>query len=239
MRTLTLGRRARWIVLGAILLVIVIGLALFLVSRARCFTLTGSIICRVETGERVVALTFDDGPTERGLSWALPILERHGARATFFLVGREAEAAPHLVRQITSAGHEAANHSYSHEVMMLRPSAFYDEEIQRTNQVLQAAGAPAPRLFRPPYGKKLAGLPRAVERRGLQMVMIDVEEPIEQSDPAAYARALLEQVRPGSIILMHLMYSANETARAALPLVLQGLRERGFRVVTASQLIDG
>jgi peptidoglycan/xylan/chitin deacetylase (PgdA/CDA1 family) len=235
---LTARARRRWIVLGlAALLVAVALLVLWQVSKARCYTLTGSIVCRVETQEKLVALTFDDGPTARGLERALPLLAQHGAHATFFMIGREAQAAPDLVRRVTAAGHEVANHSYSHERMMGLSSSFYDEEIARTNAVLQQAGAPPPRLFRPPYGAKLWSLPLAVERQGLQMVMIDVEEPLDAPDARTYADRILADVRPGSILLMHLMYSANQLARDALPLVLQGLRERGYRIVSVGELL--
>jgi peptidoglycan/xylan/chitin deacetylase (PgdA/CDA1 family) len=91
-------------------------------------------------------------------------------------------------------------------------------------------------LFRPPYGKKLWGLPAAVERQGYRMIMVDVEEP-RTTEPRAYAQSILNEARPGSILLMHLMYRSNETARQALPFVIEGLKERGFRLVTVSELL--
>ncbi len=215
----------------------VVGLyGLFKVSKARCFTLTGSVVCRVETARPAVALTFDDGPTERGLEAVLPVLEAHGARATFFLVGREAAQRPDLVRRITAAGHEVENHSWSHRRMAFRWGDSYTHELRRTEAVLDGDRGPGPRLFRPPYGKKLVGLPLAVEAEGLTMVTWDVEEPTT-TDPARFAQEIVAQAKPGSIILMHPMYGANETARAALPRVLQGLKAKGLEVVPAGELI--
>jgi peptidoglycan/xylan/chitin deacetylase (PgdA/CDA1 family) len=231
------GRRWPVWALGGLLVLALLVVAGWRVMRARCFTLTGDIVCRVETDVRMVALTFDDGPTPLGLDASLPLLDRYGARATYFLIGRQVEKAPDLVARIVAGGHEVANHSYSHRRLVLRSAATYDEEIQRTNALLERAGAPPPRLFRPPYGSKLYGLPAAVERHGLLMVMIDVEEPLGEEDGAGYAQALLRQVRPGSIILMHLMYRTNPVAREALPLVLEGLRARGYRVVSVSELL--
>jgi len=182
-----------------------------------------------------VALTFDDGPTELGVNAVLPALERHGATATFFLVGRQIEERPRLAARVKAAGHELANHSYSHRQMLARPASWYDEEIARTEAALASAGGGSG-LFRPPYGKKLWGLPRAVERAGLTMVMIDVEEPTT-NDPAEYARQMVAEARPGSILLLHAMFGANQTARDALPLVLDGLKAKGLRPVSVGELI--
>ena len=234
-------RRKKWLVYAgaAIGLLVVVAATLWEVSKARCFTLTGDVVCRVETDRPMVALTFDDGPTARGVDWVLPALEAQGVRATFFLTGAESEAAPQLVRRLAAGGHEIGNHSFSHQRMMWPFSGGYDEEISRAGAAISSAGAPAPRFFRPPYGKKLFALPRAVERQGLTMVTWDVEDPLDAADGRAYADAVLSDVRPGSIILMHVMYPANRTARDALPLVLEGLRSRGYRVVPVGELIDG
>ncbi|HLL31082.1 MAG TPA: polysaccharide deacetylase family protein, partial [Allosphingosinicella sp.] len=229
------GRRVRWIA-AALILALATAAALWAISRARCLALVGEIVCRVETEKPMVALTFDDGPTEHGVAAVLAALRTGGARATFFLIGREVSERPHLVRRIVADGHEIANHSLTHRVMIGRSAGFYDTEIRETHRRIIAAGAPAPKLFRPPYGKKLWGLPAAVRRHGYTMVMIDVEEP-EVEDPRAYADRLVRDAKPGSILLIHLMYRANRTAREAVPLVIEGLHARGFRIVTVGELL--
>lgn len=208
--------------------------ALFKISKAQCFTLTGKAICRVETDQKLVALTFDDGPTKMGLDAVLPQLKLYNAKGTFFLIG--AHAKPDFVRRIVADGHEVGNHSFRHRRMIFRSSGFYDEEIQRADAVLRQAGSPKPTLFRPPYGKKLIGLPLAIERNGYRMIMWDSGDPPDQ-DPVIYAQKVLEQVRPGSIVLIHPMYRAEATERAALPLILDGLAKRGYRMVTVSELL--
>lgn len=229
------GQRLRWIA-AILLLALALVAALWAVSNARCFALVGDVICRVETGRPMVALTFDDGPTEQGVDSALAALGARGARATFFLIGREVAQRPHLVRRIAAEGHEIANHSLTHRVMIGRSSGFYDREIGETHRRLIAAGAPPPKLFRPPYGKKLWGLPAAARRHGYRMVMIDVEEPLVE-DPRVYADRVVRGAKPGSILLMHLMYRSNRTAREALPLVIEGLQARGFRIVPVGELL--
>ena len=221
-----------------LVLAVAVGLAiatgLLAISKARCFSLTGEAICRVKTEQKLIALTFDDGPTKEGLDAVLPMLRRHGAKGTFFLIG--AHAKPDLVRRIVSGGHEVGNHGYRHARMVFHSSDFYDVEIQRTDAILQQGGAPRPSLFRPPFGKKLIGLPLAVERNGHRMVMWDSGDPPDR-DPATYAAKVLQDVQPGSIVLIHPMYPANATERAALPLILEGLSKRGYRMVTVSELL--
>ena len=235
------GNRRRKILLwgfGLAIVALLGALALFQISKARCFSLVGDAVCRVDTAERVVALSFDDGPTPEGVAWATTQLRRHGARATFFLIGRDIQGRERLVRQLVAEGHEVGNHSFSHQRMMLRRERFYDEEIARTDALLRRAGVASPRLFRPPYGKKLIGLPRALARHGYEMIMWDVEDPSGAETPRDYADRLLREVRPGSIIIMHIMYGGNRTARDALPLVLEGLAQRGYRVVTVGELLS-
>lgn len=232
------SRRSLNRIIAAALAVAVIGAVLWQVSRARCVTLAGSVTCRVETAKPMVALTFDDGPTPIGVESATEILDRFGASATFFLTGNEAERRPQLVRALLARGHEIGNHSYSHRQMVARSQAFYDREIARTDAVFRQAGAPETRYLRPPYGKKLIGLPRAVERHGHRMITWDVEDPPAAASPRDYANGIVENARPGSIILMHVMYSSNRTAREALPLVLQGLHAKGLQVVTVGRLLE-
>lgn len=239
MERASLGSRLKARAAPALLTLVVlaiIGLAIaHQLSNARCFVLTGPVVCRVETAEPLVALSFDDGPTEAGLAAVLPVLEQYDAHATFFVVGREASARPELLATLAQAGHEVGNHSYSHQRMVLRPQAFYDAEIAGTQTVLAQAGV-ASGLFRPPYGKKLLGLPASVARHRLRLIMWDVEDP-KTGDPDRFAREVLAEVRPGSIILLHPMYASNETARRALPQILAGLRARGYRAVTVGSLL--
>lgn len=211
--------------------------ALSAISNARCFALAGEAVCRVETRAPMVALSFDDGPTPDGVAWATAELRRTGAHATFFLIGDQIEGHEALVRRLLADGHEVGNHSFSHARMLFRPASFYDEEIRHTDRLLRRSGVPSPRLFRPPYGKKLFGLPRAVARQGYEMIMWDVEDPSGARDAREYAGRILRDARPGSIILMHIMYRGNGMAREALPLVLRGLAARGLRVVTVGELL--
>lgn len=229
--------RRRWWIPGILLiLVAVVVLGGFLTSRARCWQWVGTPVCRVETSEKIVALTFDDGPTAEGVDYFLQTLTSEGTKATFFLTGAGLAANPGQARRLVAAGYQIANHSYRHERMWgLFPDA-YERDIRDTDALLRREGGDAALLFRPPYGKKLTGLPIALARTGHRTIMWDIEDP-ETSDPKAFSDQVLEQVRPGSIILIHAMYRRRDTARRALPLILTGLKDRGYRAVTMSELL--
>lgn len=231
------SRRGR---LGLLAIVIALcSIALWQISKARCLQLVGEMVCRVETSERVVALSFDDGPTPDGVDAVLPPLRARGIKASFFVIGKEMTRFPGQAARLKADGHELGNHSFSHVRMIGHGAAFYDAEVRRTHGLLRAAGEAKPILLRPPFGKRLWGFPLAAERAGYRTIMWDVEDDAARHpEPADYARHILDQVRPGSIILMHTMYRHNSTARAALPLVLDGLAARGYRVVPVSALLQ-
>ena len=215
-----------------------LGLFLWQASKAECWQLVGDVTCRVEIGAPVVALSFDDGPTPEGVDAVLPELAKRKIRATFFLIGNRMEKFPGQAERLRAAGHELGNHSYSHVRMIGRSRAFYADEIARTDRLLRAAGVAKPTLFRPPFAKRLIGLPLEVEAAGYRMVTWDVADNVaHHRDPRSYAADIVARAKPGSIVLIHPMYRTNRVERAAIPLVLDGLQRRGFRIVTVGELL--
>src|ERR1044072_1519204 len=114
--------------------------AFWQISKARTFQLLGEIVPRVETQEKIVALTFDDGPTPEATDEILAILKAHQVKATFFLTGAEIEKSPESANQIVAAGHEVGNHSYSHERMFFKTPSFIQREIDDTDKLIREAG---------------------------------------------------------------------------------------------------
>jgi peptidoglycan-N-acetylglucosamine deacetylase len=209
-------------------------------SRARDFQLFGKLVTRVETTENVVALTFDDGPTKEYTAGVLALLREKGVKATFFIIGADAEKNPDDLRAIVADGHEVGNHTFVHDDMTLASSEKAASEIERTDAVIRSAGYSGEILFRPPFGKKLIGLPLYLANHSRTTVTWDVEpESFRKiaADPDLIAAHVVERTKPGSIIIMHVMYKAREPSREALPQVIDGLREKGFRFVTVSELI--
>lgn len=233
-------RRLRLAGIAAVVLVAAAATGFWQLSKSRTFQLFGTIVPRVETTEKVVALTFDDGPTAQYTDAVLAQLVERGVTATFFLTGRETEENPDKARAIAAAGHELGNHSFSHSNMALMGGAAVRDEIERTDRALRAAGQDGPIHFRPPYGKKFFALPRYLEATGRTTVTWDIEpETFDDvaADPKKIADHVLERARPGSIVLLHVMYGSRETSRQALPLIIDGLRGRGFSFVTVSELM--
>jgi peptidoglycan/xylan/chitin deacetylase (PgdA/CDA1 family) len=209
-------------------------------SRSRDFQLFGKIVHRVDTAEKVVALTFDDGPTPEYTPGVLALLKEKGVKATFFLIGSETEKNIDQARAIVADGHELGNHTYRHDDMNLAIVEKARNEVELTDAAIRKAGFAGEIFFRPPFSKKLIGLPQYLSDHDRITVTWDVEpESFDKiaADPARITAHVLEKTRPGSIIILHVMYGSRETSRQALPYVIDGLHERGFRFVTVGELI--
>lgn len=229
-----------WTIVASVILIALLGaFGLWRASKAECWQLVGDVVCRVETDRKIVALSFDDGPTPEGVDVVLRELDKRDVTATFFLIGNRMEKFPGTAERLRAAGHELGNHSFSHKRMIGQSQAYYTEEIAHTDDLLRKAGMIDPVLFRPPFGKRLFGLPLAVRNAGYRTIMWDVADDVaHHPEPKDYARDIVSRVRPGSIILMHPMYYGNTVERAALPLVLDGLVEKGYRIVPVGKLLE-
>ncbi len=212
----------------------------WLLSNARTFQQFGDLVARVDTDEKIVALTLDDGPTPAFTREVLQVLKDKGVHATFYLTGKEAQTSPESVKAIYTDGHEIGNHSFSHKRLMFMRESKIEAEVDDGVRALRAAGY-TPRLtFRPPYGKKLVYLPWYLSRFNITTVMWDVEPEKDDDigrDPAKIVQHVADNVRPGSIVLMHVMYQSRAPSRAALPGVIDALRKQGYTFVTVSELL--
>jgi peptidoglycan/xylan/chitin deacetylase (PgdA/CDA1 family) len=191
-----------------------------------------------------VALSFDDGPDPEVTPAVLDALAKHSARATFFSIGRSLEEHPRLARRLVAEGHELGNHSYRHS----RWQNFFGageqaREIERGAQAIAGVtGSQVEPLYRPPIGLKRPALARAATRHQLTLVAWSLHSrDTRTTDPKRMAQRVLERIRPGDIVLMHDGHDRpgrNRPACAqAVPLILQGLRERGLQCVTVSDLL--
>lgn len=210
-------------------------------SKSRTTQLFGAVFSRSETSKPIVALTLDDGPSLRFTSEVLAVLKSKNVVATFFLTGKEVEETPAGAQSIMEAGHEIGNHSYSHSNMTLMSFSTVAEEIERTDTAIRMAGYRREIHFRPPYGKKLVSLPWYLSKHNRKTVMWDVEPesfPDIDGDADAITKHVLDNVRSGSVIIMHVMYRSRAASREALPKIIDSLRERGFTFVTVSTLMD-
>lgn len=231
----------RWIIVLVVFALVIAGLfGVLQLTNARTFQAFGDLVARVDTDRAVVALTFDDGPTIDYTQPVLEILKAHDVRATFFLTGREIVKNPQGAKAIADAGHEMGNHSWSHNRMILVSPATVREEIEKTDAAIRDAGYQGELHFRPPYGKKLVSLPWYLAQNDRTTIMWDVEpeaDPITAADPQAMADYVITNATNGSIIIMHVMYESRGTSRQALPALIDGLKARGLKFVTVSELL--
>lgn len=233
------------LLLHSLLLSLVIGplvlIGIWRLCNSRTFQFFGEIVPRVPVKDKLVALTFDDGPTADFTPSVLSVLKREHVKATFFVTGAELKDDLALAKQIVADGHELGNHTYSHPKMLGKSYGFVQSELERTDNLIRAAGYQGPIHFRPPYCKKLLVLPFYLAHTGKKTITWDVE-PDSDADVAASANEVIEnvtkQTRPGSIILLHVMYASRQTSRAAVPGVIQTLRHQGYRFVTVSELLQ-
>jgi peptidoglycan/xylan/chitin deacetylase (PgdA/CDA1 family) len=189
---------------------------------------------RFATARREVWLTIDDGPDPDDTPRILELLAAHGARATFFFIGRNAAAHPALVRAVVAAGHEVAHHTHTHPLATFwcaSPVAVA-RELDEGLAVLRAAGV-APRRFRPPAGIKNLWLGRALEKRGLVCVSWSARGLERRSpNPEAVAARTTRGLAPGAILLLHEGPRVPAPVRVAgIRRVLDRLREEGYRCV--------
>ncbi|MBI5510724.1 MAG: polysaccharide deacetylase family protein [Deltaproteobacteria bacterium] len=207
-------------------------------SRSKTFQVFGGIHARADTSRPLVAITFDDGPNVTNTPPILAVLRRHGARATFFMTGENLARHQDIAASVAADGHEGANHSYSHRRMVFVSPGFVREEIEHTDRLLRGAGFTGDLLFRPPYAKKLLVLPYVMREMGRKTITWDVEaHDTETQDAAALSSNVLDNVRPGSIVLFHDGGPPKPGTIEALDKVLSVLRSRGFELVTVSQLL--
>jgi peptidoglycan-N-acetylglucosamine deacetylase len=178
-----------------------------------------------------VALTFDDGPDGAVTARVLDILSRQHVKATFFLVGQRVPGREALVHRAYADGHEIGDHGWNHANFSRLSPGEMEMQLRMSQAAIANAGVPAPRLFRPPYG---AVDPVVLSHVGLTVVRWNVD-PADwdvQNAPEIQAR-IIQQTRPGGIILLHDIYPT--TADALEPTIL-ALKQQ-YQFVTVSQLL--
>lgn len=203
---------------------------------------TSAPVCRVDTSDRVVALSFDDGPDPRLTPRVLALLERTDTHATFFTIGSRARDAPELVRRELAAGEEVGDHTWSHPHLGSLDDEQATAQVTSTERLLQELGADVT-LFRAPFGEITPPEISIVSDAGLRAVhwSIAVDHYVGEMGltPTAAADAIGRTIRPGDIVLAHdaVLGSERQDAFRAIELLLPMLRTRGFEVTTVGRLL--
>jgi len=199
--------------------------------------LENGVIWSVPTTAPDIAITFDDGPDPTYTPMVLSMLHKHRAVATFFVLGRQAQVYPELVKQEVAQGSEVCSHGWSHAKLRRMTVAAVQAEVRRTATLLQQLGAKC-RLFRFPYFMSDAAARAAVTALGYRLVGANLDTRDWYRRPAAImARDVLDRAHAGDIILLHDGGGPRSGSVEALRLILEGLPRLGLHPVTMSQLL--
>ncbi len=210
-----------------------------------CFAPNSPVFGRVIDGTGVtapvIAITFDDGPSPDTTPRILDALRDAGKHATFFILGRHAAAHPEIVRRIVEEGHEVANHTYTHRILVFCRSQTIADELWRTQEVLAECGADDVRYLRAPHGFRNPLVVRTCQRLGYRVVgwtkgVFDTALPGAE----VIADRSLKAIRPGAILLLHDADGNGSADRGqtadALPTILRAVDDAGFSAVTVGEL---
>ena len=184
------------------------------------------VVWRMNPSSRVVYLTFDDGPIAECTPQVLDVLSQYGVKATFFMVGENAERYPELLQRIKSEGHAVGNHTFHHKRGHQTSLTTYLRDVEQANQLLSTP------LFRPPHGRMTYSQKRALLEAGYTIYLWDVLT--HDYNPSYSPEKMLSIVkrftRNGSIIVLHDSIKSCDRMLVVLPQIIQWLQEQGFEL---------
>ncbi|MFA6451522.1 MAG: polysaccharide deacetylase family protein [bacterium] len=219
---------------------VIVAIALF-ASVAKAAPITPiNAIRAVPIDDKLVAMTFDDGPHPIYTRQILAALDAYGAKATFFMVGAEMEKYPDVVKEVLKRGHAIENHTYSHpRDMRLIPEKDALLEIEKNSRLIEKMTGARPTLFRPPRGMINSALFNAAVKSGYSVVLWTVSaDHHEAVTPEMMAARVLRRTHPGAIILAHdgVTHSRWKDV-AATSILLETLTKKGYKFVTMPELL--
>jgi peptidoglycan/xylan/chitin deacetylase (PgdA/CDA1 family) len=207
---------------------------LYWVKTAQCIKrfFSGFVWDMPHTG-KTVYLTFDDGPNPEVTPWVLDLLKEHNIKATFFCIGDNIRKHPGFVYQIVTAGHVVGNHTYNHLNGWKTGETSYISNFLKCQAMIYRSTPhhmEPVKLFRPPYGKIKSAQAKAIRKLGYKIIMWDVlSADFDQAiTPQKCLSNVVDNVRPGSIIIFHDSIKASVNLRYALPAAITRLKEEGY-----------
>lgn len=201
----------------------------------------GEIVWEVPTHDKLIALTFDDGPDPVQTPQILALLKQYQAKGTFFVLGKWVEKFPELVMQEQQEGHEVANHTYAHTYAVKSTARDkFTQDMAAAEQSITDAGVPRPLLFRPPGGFYNDMVIDVAKQKGYTIVLWSWDQDTRDwASPgvAAITNKVLKNARNGDIVLFHDKVEGRAQTVAALKVILPKLQQEGYRFVTVSELL--
>jgi len=187
--------------------------------------------------EKLIALTFDDGPWPGQTEKVLDILKREGVHATFFMQGGRVKRAPALAKRVVSEGNLVGNHTLSHKLLTTQTPAEVNRQIVAGADTINSASGVRPTWFRPPYGAIDGDVWKQTRALKLKVALWDIDtEDWRRPGVESIVDNVRRNARAGSIVLMHDGGTNRRQTIAALPLIIRDLKSRGFVFVTLEEL---
>ncbi|RUT01535.1 polysaccharide deacetylase [Dulcicalothrix desertica PCC 7102] len=198
-------------------------------------TVTSQIQPRVE--DKVIALTFDDGPAPKYTQQILEILKQENIKATFFCVGEMVHYFPQLAKQEVAEGHVIGNHTWHHWLQKMNSQVAANEIESTATAIFEATGVKTS-LFRPPYGALNNGVADYAKKNNYAVLMwSDDSQDYRRPSVARVVNNVLREAKPGGMVLMHDGGGNRTQTVAALPKIIANLKQQGYRFVTVPQLL--
>lgn len=229
------------IIIISLMIFLIISLILFGIGKSRDFQFFGMIINKFHTADKVAALTFDDGPNKIFTDRILHILSNENVKATFYLVGAAMENDIITAKKIIEKGHDIGNHTFFHKRLVFKSWDYVKNEIENTDKLIRQTGYNREITFRPPNCKKLFILPYYLGYTKRKTITWNLEPDSIGSinhDSNKMVKYVVENIVPGSIILMHVELAGREASIDALPQIILGLKKEGYEFLTITQLLD-
>ncbi|MGD9591457.1 MAG: polysaccharide deacetylase family protein [Candidatus Berkiella sp.] len=198
----------------------------------------GEPIRHIKTTEKVVALTFDDGPDKPYTEQILAVLDKHNVKATFFVLGGNAKAYPELIKKIMASGHDLGNHTMSHTQMKNKSVETMRNDIANVDVILRNIGYKGEITFRAPFGITSPNLKTALQQLDKRMVLFTFlpQDWTKISADQIYAN-VMKQMKPGLIITLHDGGNRRENTVKATEMLIQNLQKQGYRFMTVSEIL--
>jgi len=182
------------------------------------------------SSEKIIYLTFDDGPTPEITDWTLQTLANFNAKATFFCIGKNISQFSDITQHIVNGGHRIANHCYNHDNAWKSTAKDYLVSIKNTENLLERFQQNGTKLFRPPYGKLTYKKVKQLRQKNYQIIMWDVlSNDVQQNvSPEKSLQTLLKKTKNGSIVVFHDSVKGSVTLKEVLPKFLKYFGGLGF-----------
>ena len=202
----------------------------------------GKNIVHLNTDQRVVALTYDDGPSPPYTDQLLDVLAKHNVKTTFFMIGNRVEKHPETVRRVMAEGHQIGNHTYSHPVLGFLPPPYVRREIERTDKLLRQMGVTGEIVFRAPMLTRFLPVAWVLAKGDRTHISANVWSwDWTTQNPDKITKTVLKKIKPGSIIVLHDGIAGNKKENRsgtveATDRIITALKRDGYQFVRLSDV---